>query len=271
MAGVVLVALHRPDDAPRLLTAAATLAQLAGAGRVIGLCARLPPRETILPTEEILTAQQEARLRAEERQRGEAVKARFETWRSATPVAAEWVDVESRADRAVGEWGRRADYIVLGRPGERMGETARQALHAALFDTARPVLLVPAETPPAPFGRRVAIAWRDDPGTLRAVLAALRCLGRAEQIHVLAGRKDDAAMPRLPDVLDEHGIAAELHVLPITGQTRFGEALAAKARELGCDMLVMGAFVHHPTLTLVFGGVTRHMLAHAEIPVLMRH
>ncbi len=274
MAGVVLVVLHLPEDAPRLLTAAATLAGLAGAARIIALCPRLPPRETILPTEEILTAQQATRVRADERQRSDAVRARFEAWRAVAPaatIAAEWADVESRADHAVAEWGRRADYIVLRRPGERPDERTRQALHAALFDSARPVLLVPVETPPAPFGHRVAIAWRDDARTLRAVLAALRCLGGAERIHVLAGHRQDEAVPRLPDVLDEHGIAAELHVLPVTGQGRFGEVLAAKARELGCDMLVMGAFVRNPTLTLVFGGVTRYMLSHAEIPVLMRH
>jgi nucleotide-binding universal stress UspA family protein len=36
------------------------------------------------------------------------------------------------------------------------------------------------------------------------------------------------------------------------------------------DLLVMGAFVH-PVRNLILGGVTRHVLAHAAIPVLMRH
>ena len=77
--------------------------------------------------------------------------------------------------------------------------------------------------------------------------------------------------PRLPDMFAEHGIAAELHVLTITGQGVFGAALLAKAHMLACDMLVMGAFARHPLRSLILGGVTRHMLAHADLPVFMRH
>jgi nucleotide-binding universal stress UspA family protein len=47
--------------------------------------------------------------------------------------------------------------------------------------------------------------------------------------------------------------------------------LLAKARELACDMMVMGAFARHPLRSLVLGGVTRHMLSHADLPILMRH
>jgi len=47
--------------------------------------------------------------------------------------------------------------------------------------------------------------------------------------------------------------------------------LAGAARELACDVLVMGAFARHPVRSLVLGGVTRHVLAHADLPVFMRH
>ena len=77
--------------------------------------------------------------------------------------------------------------------------------------------------------------------------------------------------PHLPDIFDEHGIAAKLHVLPITGQQAFGETLLRTAHQLDADMLVMGAFARHPVRSLILGGVTRHMLAHADLPVLMRH
>jgi nucleotide-binding universal stress UspA family protein len=36
-------------------------------------------------------------------------------------------------------------------------------------------------------------------------------------------------------------------------------------------MLVMGAYQHHPLRELLLGGVTRFMLNHADLPVLMRH
>ena len=144
------------------------------------------------------------------------------------------------------------------------------AIRAALFETDRPVLIVP-EQAPVPFGRRIAIAWRNDERTIKAVLSALRIAGDAEDIHVMAGVRAGAPPPRLPDLLNEHGVAATLHVLPITGQEAFGAALLAKAHALGADMLVMGAFAHHPVRSLILGGVTRHVLSHADLSVLMRH
>ena len=59
-------------------------------------------------------------------------------------------------------------------------------------------------------------------------------------------------------------------MLPI-GPGPFGQALLDKVRELGADLLVMGAYAHSPLREALLGGVTRHMLAHADLPVLMRH
>jgi nucleotide-binding universal stress UspA family protein len=87
---------------------------------------------------------------------------------------------------------------------------------------------------------------------------------------VLARTRDPAQPPRLPDILAEHDIAATLHVLPITRQA-FGETLLKAAHQLGADMLVMGAYAHSPLRELILGGVTRYMIEHADLPVLMRH
>jgi nucleotide-binding universal stress UspA family protein len=132
-------------------------------------------------------------------------------------------------------------------------------------------LVIPPEGPTSPFGRRIAVAWRDDGRTSKAVLSGLRCAATAEAVHVLAGTRDASKPPRLPDIFDEHGIAVKLHVLPITGQQAFGESLLHTAHQLGADMLILGAFARHPMRSLALGGVTRHMLAHADLPVLMRH
>jgi nucleotide-binding universal stress UspA family protein len=274
MSGVILAVPDRPEFALRVLAAAACLAELTRSRRINVLVVRTPPASTILPSEEILSQKDESRIRNEESQRAETLKLIVEGWsRSAPPsnVVTEWADIEGLADLLVDEWGRRADFIVLKRPMDHQLDQERRAIHAALFDTGRPVLLVPPEAPPAPFGRRIAIAWRDDGRTIKAALSGLRCAARAEEIHVLAGTRDASQPPRLPDLLDEHGVTAKPHVLPITGQQAFGETLLRTAHQLGADMLVMGAFARHPVRSLILGGVTRHMLAHADLPVLMRH
>jgi nucleotide-binding universal stress UspA family protein len=169
----------------------------------------------------------------------------------------------------VEERGRRADWIAIERPAPHDYGASWQALRAAMFATERPVLIVPRDCA-AGFGRRVAIAWHDDERATKAVLAAVRCLAGCERVHVLAGTREGAPEPQVPEILKEHGVAAELHVLKIA-EAPFGATLLQKAHELGADMLVMGAYQHSPLRELFLGGVTRHVLSHADLPVLLRH
>ena len=67
-----------------------------------------------------------------------------------------------------------------------------------------------------------------------------------------------------------NGIAAE----PITiapGKVSAGETILKKADELGCDLIVKGAYTQSRLRQMIFGGATRHILAHANVPVLMAH
>ena len=272
MSGVILALLEHPATAPHILAAAHGLATRMGHARINVLAVRMPPDATIMPTEEVLTQRQASEIRAREQHRVQALHVAFTAWEPAVReprIGIEWTDIEGLADALIGEWGRRADVIVIDRPGRHDGVPDRLAMQAALFDTDRPVLAVP-RGPTAAFGARIAIAWRNDKRTERAVLAALRLLPKDGELHVLAGVRASTAMPGLPEILAEHGIDAPLHVLPI-GTGTFGEALLAKAHAIGADMLVMGAYTHSTWRDLILGGVTRYMLAHADLPVLMRH
>ena len=44
-----------------------------------------------------------------------------------------------------------------------------------------------------------------------------------------------------------------------------------QARELGADLLIKGAYTQSRLRQLIFGGVTSHILAEAELPVIMAH
>lgn len=272
MAGVILAQLDQPDAAPRVLAAAACLAQLTSANLINVLAVRTPPSSTLTP-EEVLTWRVEQLVRGPEQRRADLLKASYDDWAISVPgdMVTEWIDIEGLADQVMNEWGCRSDFIVLTRPTDRRSDQEQRALHAALFNTGRPALLVPPEPPFALFGRRVAIGWRDDGRTIKAVLSALRLAGQAEQIHVLAGTRDPKSPPRLPDLLEEHDLNATLHILPIIRQRVFGEALLDAAHQVGADMLVMGAFAHPPVRNFILGGVTRYMLSRADLPVIMRH
>jgi nucleotide-binding universal stress UspA family protein len=269
MAEVILVALRRPEMAKTLLRAALRIAALMGGARLHVLAVREPIEVSALAAEALVAeADSAVQARQHEQQRVNALRSSFEQWMENSGADAQWSDAEGSASAIIGEWGSRADLIVAGQPLEN-DRLARQAFSAALFGADRPLLLVPAGSA-TEFGRLVAIAWRDEKRAVKAVIPALRWLAGAGQVHVLIGTRERAPTPEMPRVLQEHGISAELHVLPI-GSEPFGQTLLNAAHHLGADMLVMGAYAHSPLRELILGGVTRYMLQHADLPLLMRH
>ena len=68
--------------------------------------------------------------------------------------------------------------------------------------------------------------------------------------------------------LAHHGVRAEgAQFRPL--EREVGRGLLAAAREFGADLLAMGAYSHSRLRQLILGGVTRHVLEHATVPVLM--
>ena len=271
MSPVILALLTRTETAPATLAGAERLAVLLGEARIEAMVMRIPPMSTILVTEEILTKEQEKKIRDDEVERTAPLRRIFNSWASTHYGTKEprWIDEEGVIEALVESWGRRADYIVIGRPDAHADHAGHDALYAAVFTTERPVLMMPPLSN-AEFGKTIAIAWRDDKFSLHALLASLRCFSLVEQVHVLMGRRPGAAPPTIPDVLIEHDVDVTGHELPI-GKETFGAQLLAKAHQLRADLLVTGAFVHGTWHNLLFGGVTKYILAHADIPVLMRH
>ncbi len=270
MPDVILVVLRRPEMASALLAAASRLAALIGEVRIRVLALAEPDRVHGPAARELMN-QTGSVPETGERQRLSALKLAFGQWSSeAGEIAkgARWVEAEGSAPARVAEIGSRVDTIVAGRPLEH-DRLARHAFRAALFGTDRPVLMVPP-APATSFGRVIAVAWRDEKRAVRAVLPALRSLRAAERVHVLVGQRQRAETPAMPSILLEHGIAADLHVLPI-GSGPFGQTLLEAVHRLSADLLVMGAYAHSPLRELILGGVTRYMLTHADVPILMRH
>ena len=104
-----------------------------------------------------------------------------------------------------------------------------------------------------------------DERAVKAVHASLPILRQAETVHVLcAGDVADA-----PAMLEDHDIPFVLQAIPADGAT--GQWLLEAAHEVGADLIVMGAFAHGEWREHMFGGVTRTMLAEADLPLLMRH
>ena len=119
---------------------------------------------------------------------------------------------------------------------------------------------------------RAAVGWDGSLPAAHALAAALPLLEKAAAVHVLmaerhAGQDFDTA--ELLEFLALHGVKAEPRIVPINGST--SDALTAAARELQCDLLVLGAYGHNRTLETVFGGVTDDIAESSALPVVLAH
>jgi protein CrcB len=270
MGGVVVAVMDRPETVGTMLSSAAALLAIGGGGHIEALAARTPPRAELMVADQIVTPAEEERLRAAEAAWASEVKAMVERWEAqAKPksVSINLIDVEGDVAHLVAQHGRRSDEVVVTGSARQSGRS-RDALHAAIFDTSRAVLIAPPNSTGA-FGKVVAIAWKDDIRAPKAVFAAMPILAKAESVHVLQADVSGGDLG-IPPILEEHGVLAFVHAVP-GHEGPVGERLLKFAHELGASLIVMGAYAHGEWREALLGGVTRYMLDHADLPVLMRH
>ncbi len=185
---------------------------------------------------------------------------------AALPSAA-WQDQTEPAPFAVGMAGRVHSLIVVPQPGPppRMPESL---FEGALFESGRPVLLVPAATT-GPVGERIAIAWNASTESARCVAFAMPLLRRAKAIEVISV---EGAMVQGPSG-EELAVALRREGLPVTarhvpaGSKPAGQTLAEAGQKWGADMMVKGAYTQSRLRQMIFGGVTRHLILASPIPV----
>lgn len=192
----------------------------------------------------------------------------------AAGLSAEWVDTIGREDDVVSWRGRLADLLVFGHPGGDAEMPAMMTLNTALMASGKPLLLCPAE-PPASFARSVAIAWNGSAEAARAVGWAMPLLREATTVTVLsvaehAGRPIDTPADELAAYLAWNGVTAVTNVVQARA-SHAGEELLRQTAQCGADLLVMGAYTHSRLRQLIMGGVTRHVISHAPLYVLMCH
>ena len=206
---------------------------------------------------------------AEERQRVAAVKQAFDA--RALGLTAEWRAADDSGPTAIGIIGRAYDLIVMPQPGA-LPKMPESVFETALFDSGRPVLVVPARFS-GMVGKKVLFAWNGSTESARAISLAMPVMSRAESIDVLS--VDGAMVPgpssaEIADSLRSHGLnVTSQHVKPGTrtaGQTIVDTAIAG-----GCDLIVKGAYTQSRLRQMIFGGMTRHLILHSPLPVLFSY
>ncbi len=218
----------------------------------------------------------------ESNERAHAVRAMFERFvhdndvvvsdgqAGPTGATASFASVTGREEDLVAQLARLADLTVVPHPEAGEDVSSSDALHAVLFDSGRPVMIAP-RTAPASVGSRVCIAWNGTAESAAAVHAVLPWTQRAQAVRVLSAQEYQRRGPgsqNLAAYLALHEVRAELATFrPIDRDV--GAGMLAAAREFNADLLAMGAYSHSRLRQLILGGVTRHVLENATLPVMM--
>lgn len=270
MTQTLLVVLDRAETAATVLRMAGLAAARLGDTRIVALHLRHDPMEGFMPTEEVMSPQEQQARTAAEAEKSTAIRAIFDAWRSASGNG-EWREVVGETATVVAEQAAGTDAIVIGHaPGAERDE--RDAMNVALFEARLPTLFVPAGVSPV-IGRRIAIAWKPSPAADRAIAAAMPLLLKAEQVTVLIGAESGLGKVGLEHQLaaaEQAGVSVAVAQFALADRP-IGAALIEEAHKAGADLLVMGAFTHSRWSEFILGGATRHILAEADLPVLMQH
>jgi nucleotide-binding universal stress UspA family protein len=184
-----------------------------------------------------------------------------------------WLDDAPEGEGFVGSYGRVFDITVLSRPDSNTIGLHNRAIESGLFESGRPILLSPP-SPPRDIGTNIMVHWNSSTEQSRATACAMPLLHQASRVTVLnviggQGVPGPSAEQVLRN-LQLNGIAAKLMSVGLEGRTT-GEVILAAAKAEGCDLLVKGAYTQSRLRQMIFGGATSHILAHADLPVLMAH
>lgn len=191
-------------------------------------------------------------------------------------ASTQFVHLIGTLDTIIAQQGRLSDLIIIG---GREETRAHDAITPSLFNTGRPVLVIPPAHDRLSKewqDKTVAFAWNGSLQSARAIYHAIPLLARTEKLYILTvegyGHKHDlAAEAALMEYLRAHGINTQVILVGSGNYRTDGEALLMRAKDLKADLLIMGAYGHSMFREMVLGGVTEHMLQEADIPLLLSH
>lgn len=172
------------------------------------------------------------------------------------------------------DYGRVRDLAVLGVSGP-LSREQRLLTEAAVFDSGRPLVLVPEQA--ADFAQeRIVVAWDATPAAVHAIAGAMPLLKAARQVTVVSVLEDKAFRRGESGVemcrhLARHGVAATFETVG-RAEREVATALLDAARVHRADLLVMGGYAHSTLRALIFGSATKGILDNPlPLPVLMAH
>jgi nucleotide-binding universal stress UspA family protein len=216
-------------------------------------------------------------MREDNKQAAVAAIARFEEAARLAALSAESRLTEaslSGAPNVFGSIARSFDLSIVGQTEPKATRDDRM-IEGALFDSGRPVLVVPYIQRAGLKLDRVMTCWDGSRNAARAISDAMPFLTRAKAIDVvtIGAGKDKTGEIQGVDIaqhLARYGLNVELRRIN-AGDVDVANMILSDAADRDADLIVMGGYGHSRLREFVLGGATRGILSSMTVPTLMSH
>jgi nucleotide-binding universal stress UspA family protein len=192
----------------------------------------------------------------------------------------DWVFETGSLISAVTRRAHTADLIVVGQadPENPLPAAARTLVEDILMTAGRPLLLIPYAGRFDTIGTNALVGWTPTRESARAVHDALLTFAPGGKVVVLSveiarsgGEPEALPTADIAEHLSRHGLDVSAARTVVSDGLSPADALLDYASDIGADLLVVGGYGHSRTREMIMGGVTRDLLRHMTVPVLMSH
>jgi nucleotide-binding universal stress UspA family protein len=210
------------------------------------------------------------RLEARGQESGRAYQELLSSINGATYTAAKTATLD-----ALVAMGRCSDLLVLGRPGSDPENVAPATVDAAIYESARAVMIAPPKPGSGPINS-VVMAWNGSMQAARALEYAQPFLEKATKVTLLVvgANPDDVGASYLARNLGRMGITTAIDAIDpgaVSGRAR-GRALLNYTHDKAADLLVMGAYGRGQVMSFLgVGGATGKVISSCRVPLLLAH
>jgi nucleotide-binding universal stress UspA family protein len=264
----ILVILDTPDNTRTAVDFATMLAKEHGA-HIIGLHAEIVSAVPLVAPMEIPDPVAVQALQDMARSQAVEVEQIFRQAMEKGGIEHEWRSYTSTVgygSQPLIDSARCADLLVAVQPDPANPSDSYVDVESFLFESGRPVLMIPyIYTVSKPIGR-VLIAWNGSKEAARATFDAMPFLKAAEVVEVFSVDTSDGGAGSqqisgadIADVLARHGVRTQLETAACAGKTP-SQVIENRLADNSIDLLVMGAYTHSWLWQMIFGGTTRTLL-----------
>jgi nucleotide-binding universal stress UspA family protein len=182
--------------------------------------------------------------------------------------------IPAEAAETIGTLARLYDLTIVAQPDVERTTVYDVVPEAVLFNSGRPLLMVPYIHASGFACGRIMICWDGKRAAARAVLDAMPFLAMAETIDIIAINEDPDATEASAAALASHLARKEIRAKAERLTADRGEidnTILSAAADRGAQLIVMGGYGHSRLREFVLGGATRGILQSMTIPTLMSH